>query len=999
MKFAQQLSELVVPEWKVYYLDYKQGKKKLKGIVKLDDGSVKLVAVLEEALVQALPHRQRWDVAPLPDDTPSLAAGAPLLPGGAPLLSGNVTPLADTVTSLPSHESELLHRYSWAELEHGGAHAARPATPDPLEEYHPSLRRNQLIMQNINEGLPMKRFVSGTSRKLVQFATYTDADTSHQSVPGEAGSESLRLLNFPEQPETSASLFRNRAYTLAQTLRRNTFFGAELKEVQRIKAMGEFRLWLDGEFSKIDAFYRKKEDENLLRFMVLQNQLYQLREQKERIKQFVEEHDGLPNLAGNISNFTHKTLGMFDRQVNRFERPSVPWPKHWRKEAPANGGTQSPELPLEVVAGAQLAPAQQSLQAEWVRVQQQAHENALLQDVESPIVGLHSDYVVRKPKVPYLVARRQIKTAIFEYYRALELLKLYRAINRTACRKMVKKFDKTTGSKHLPVFMDRVNLLHFLTLEVLDTLFLRVEDLYALYFASGNHKQAVEMLRARGLQETHYRLLFTAGLLIGVLVPLLVFAAVKGGQEVTRHTYPEAQFLMQIWGGFLLVTLMAVLVAVNVLVWEQFKVNYKFIFEFRFRDTLDALQYLLIPLVLLALVLLLAWFSLNNLFPHRFPGRDWPWMFVGVFLVIFLWPFNQLYYSSRRWFQVALWRLFFSGFYPVEFRDFFLGDIFCLLTYSILNLSFFICLYATHWHGVVGPENGGSRCGLLRLRVLGFLSALPLVWRFLQCWRRYCDSGATFPHLANMAKYAVGCVYQALLSVYRIDRTEAHRAGFITIATINLGYTIFWDLFMDWLFLQANLEHFLLRNHLAFKRPAYYYAAMAVNVVLRFQWIFYALFSNQIQQLAITLFAIAVAEVVRRFIWLFFRMENEHCTNVEYLRALRETPLPYPVVEPKPFLDSAAHEAPGEQPPAPGDEESAVESIHSVHAPLAVLFASGVSHPASAHGHPTLTRKPSMFVRLSERLGMAHRLDFERRRVQPGAAEGNDSDEDDDDDD
>lgn len=29
------------------------------------------------------------------------------------------------------------------------------------------------------------------------------------------------------------------------------------------------------------------------------------------------------------------------------------------------------------------------------------------------------------------------------------------------------------------------------------------------------------------------------------------------------------------------------------------------------------------------------------------------------------------------------WRLFFAGLYPVEFRDFFLGDMYCSLTYAM----------------------------------------------------------------------------------------------------------------------------------------------------------------------------------------------------------------------------------------------------------------------------------------------------------------------------
>lgn len=74
---------------------------------------------------------------------------------------------------------------------------------------------------------------------------------------------------------------------------------------------------------------------------------------------------------------------------------------------------------------------------------------------------------------------------------------------------------------------------------------------------------------------------------------------------------------------------------------------------------------------------------------------------------------------------------------------------------------------------------------------------------------------------------------------------------------------------------------------------------MIVDVILRFQWIFYVLFPTQIQQSAITSFCIAIAEILRRFVWIFFRMENEHATNVHLFRASRESPLPYPIIKRK----------------------------------------------------------------------------------------------------
>lgn len=71
------------------------------------------------------------------------------------------------------------------------------------------------------------------------------------------------------------------------------------------------------------------------------------------------------------------------------------------------------------------------------------------------------------------------------------------------------------------------------------------------------------------------------------------------------------------------------------------------------------------------------------------------------------------------------------GIYPVEFRDFFLGDMFCSETYAIGNIELFFCAYAEKWHPGQLPT-----CSSSASRWLGFLSTLPGIWRALQCIRR-----------------------------------------------------------------------------------------------------------------------------------------------------------------------------------------------------------------------------------------------------------------------
>jgi len=69
---------------------------------------------------------------------------------------------------------------------------------------------------------------------------------------------------------------------------------------------------------------------------------------------------------------------------------------------------------------------------------------------------------------------------------------------------------------------------------------------------------------------------------------------------------------------------------------------------------------------------------------------------------------------------------------------------------------------------------------------------------------------------------------------------------------------------------------------------------MILDPILRFNWIFYAIYAaHELQHSAILSFFIALSEIVRRGIWVLFRVENEHCTNVSHFRAQRDVPLPY----------------------------------------------------------------------------------------------------------
>ncbi|KAF2448767.1 EXS-domain-containing protein [Karstenula rhodostoma CBS 690.94] len=263
----------------------------------------------------------------------------------------------------------------------------------------------------------------------------------------------------------------------------------------------------------------------------------------------------------------------------------------------------------------------------------------------------------------------------------------------------------------------------------------------------------------------------------------------------------------------------------------------------------------------------------------------YPVILLGLATIFLFNPLPILYHRSRIWLIFSMWRLICAGYYPVEWRDFYMGDMFCSLTYSMGNIELFFCLYANRW-------GNPAQCNSSNSRLLGFFSALPGIWRAVQCFRRYHDTGNAFPHLLNMGKYMATIISYMTLSIYRVEKTTTNRAVFITFATINSIYTSFWDVYYDWSLGDPSAKYPFLRQNLGYKKVWMYYLAMAIDPILRFNWIFYAVIPLQLQHSAITSFFVAFSEVFRRGMWSLFRVENEHCSNVGHFRASRDVPLP-----------------------------------------------------------------------------------------------------------
>ncbi|KAJ8104862.1 hypothetical protein OPT61_g10528 [Boeremia exigua] len=567
----------------------------------------------------------------------------------------------------------------------------------------------------------------------------------------------------------------------------------------------EFFQFLDAELEKVEQFYKEKEDESTNRLAILRDQLHIMRDR--RLDELIQR----------------QTAKLKSKATKKHPAPG----KDKDGQAYSTNDENAHEYSLNghQVTSSWLNPIDAALEAVSAGKygsSTKAMTALATPSVLKPMLGNDDrrDFARRPelPDVPYQSAKRKLKVALQEYYRGLELLKSYSLLNRTAFRKINKKYDKTVHARPAMRYMnDKVNKAWFVNSDVIEGHIRSVEDLYARYFERGNHKVAVGKLRIKIARAGDYTdNTFRNGLLVAAGASLSIQGLIKASQIAdSYHPFDptlavNTSYLLQIYAGFFLVNLLVLLFTLACRVWHEHKINFVFIFEYDTRHFLDWRQLAELPCWYFALLGLTM--QLNF---HRVGGEAlylyWPVILIGLSVLLLVNPFRIFYYRSRMWLLYSLWRLLLAGIYPVEWRDFYLGDMFCSLTYSMSNIALFFCLYARHW-------DEPAQCNSSHLRTMGFLACLPGIWRALQCIRRYWDTGNKFPHLLNCGKYFATITYYMMLSIYRINKTGPNKAAFITFAVINAIYTSFWDIYYDWSLGDPRAKHPFLRKELGYKK-------------------------------------------------------------------------------------------------------------------------------------------------------------------------------------
>lgn len=531
---------------------------------------------------------------------------------------------------------------------------------------------------------------------------------------------------------------------------------------------------------------------------------------------------------------------------------------------------------------------------------------------------------------------RTLRNAWKELYRGLTLLKDFKQLNYTAFSKILKKHDKET--RYVPVHPCAIASLDGLQCFASDqplALMVEVEEGFTNGFARGNRKKALQTLRPKATEISH-AVSFRLGVLLGLSMALclLLFFLIHFVQLSTSDSIlSQLSPVVPIYRGLFLFILHLWCWGMNVWLFHETRVSYEFIFDI---DVKTELQY---PHVLqIAALLTFGWFiSLDLYVSTTLLAEYWPgivpgWFHAVLYLTILacaLCPFDYFARGTRIYVVRTLWAILTTPFRGVEFKDFYTCNQLCSLVNVLNDLAYGSCYYATG--SFITSE--ASRCKAFQSDAIWVLAFLPYFFRFLQCLKRWRDSGAK-RQLYNAGKYSLSLLTTFWSSMNKHYPSGAFIPPWVACAILSSACSYMWDVKCDWGLLEfsgeaaqaTEAERAKARKHLrhtaATIRPAlswyrrlvdwvpstdsllrrrrllswsaWYYWAIVSDFLMRILWV------STISPATTTWLGIPTdyfksivysVEVLRRNQWNYFRLENEHLANVEKQKVVNIVPL------------------------------------------------------------------------------------------------------------
>ncbi|KAH9732924.1 EXS domain-containing protein [Citrus sinensis] len=217
----------------------------------------------------------------------------------------------------------------------------------------------------------------------------------------------------------------------------------------------------------------------------------------------------------------------------------------------------------------------------------------------------------------------------------------------------------------------------------------------------------------------------------------------------------------------------------------------------------------------------------------------------------------------------------------ITFPDFFLADILTSMAKVFSDLERSICRMVHRQVATIAWFEADSVCGSHSIAI-PLVLVFPYLCRLLQCLRQYKDTKEKTT-LLNALKYstAVPVIFLSALKyhVFPHKWSSVYRPLWLLSSVINSLYSFYWDVTRDWdlsgfsRIFKFNKPSFF--SNLLYGRQWIYFWVIGSNLILRCTWTYKL--SAHLRHNHLTVFAVAVLEMLRRFQWIFFRVENMAC--------------------------------------------------------------------------------------------------------------------------
>ncbi|TYI46192.1 hypothetical protein E1A91_D13G089500v1 [Gossypium mustelinum] len=506
----------------------------------------------------------------------------------------------------------------------------------------------------------------------------------------------------------------------------------------------------------------------------------------------------------------------------------------------------------------------------------------------------HDDLCFKKDELKKVEAK--LRLAFIEFYQKLRLVKQYSFMNLSALSKIMKSYEKITSRREARLYMKKIDNSYIGSSDEVNNLLERVEATFIKHFSNSNIQKGMKSLRPKTKKEKH-SVTFWSGCFSGFSAALLIAVALrvetkklmeKEGASYTVNIFP-------LYSIFAYIVLHLLIYAADIYFWRRFKINYPFIFGFKPGTELSYREVFLLGTGLA--VLSLSCF-LGNLYldlgstTQRYKTLTglFPLGLVAIVMIILFCPFNIIYRSTRFFFIKSLFRCLCAPLYKVTLPDFFLADHVTSQVTAIRSLDLYICYY-----GLGERSQRESKChGHGIYNVLYFaVPVIPFWLRFLQCIRRLFEEKEAM-HGYSSVNYLLTIVAAIIRTICELKKGMAWMVLALVSSSVVVIVATYWDIVFDWGLLRRHSKNPYLRDKLLVPYKSVYFAAMALDVVLRIAWMQLVLeFKlHSLHRMAITT-VVSCLEITRRGIWSFFRIENEHLNNVGKYRAFKSVPLPF----------------------------------------------------------------------------------------------------------